>query len=291
MKPLISIQILNWNRAIETQRAIQSAFNQTYTNIEVILIDNGSTDNSVTLTRKNFPNITIVELKKNYGCAAGRNLGIHHCNGDYIFYLDNDGVLHKDAVANAYRTISTRPNIAIVTGKIYDFGNPIEINTECIIKSYDNYKVNEFQGGISLHKKSIYSLIGYYPDHFIYGQEETFLSLKIFDTQYQIVKDESVVLWHKRSEVARNRNKEILLSYYNKLYIAVSTYPLKQATLFIIYFLVKYPIHAWNENVFKEFIFKFPNRFINTLTIGIKNRKPISKNGYQKWMNFRHYTY
>ena len=69
--PLISIQILNWNRAEETQRAIQSALDQSYPNIEVIVVDNGSTDNSLELTRRNYPKITIVELDKNFGCAGG----------------------------------------------------------------------------------------------------------------------------------------------------------------------------------------------------------------------------
>src|SRR5690606_37509019 len=101
MTPLISIQILNWNRAQETQRAIKSALNQTYKNTEIIVVDNGSDDNSVELTKENFPDIKIIQLDKNYGCAGGRNRGIPYCRGEYIFYLDNDGVLHEDAVANA----------------------------------------------------------------------------------------------------------------------------------------------------------------------------------------------
>ena len=52
--PLISIQILNWNRAEEVIKAIQSAIEQSYSNIEVVVIDNGSTDNSVELIKKNY---------------------------------------------------------------------------------------------------------------------------------------------------------------------------------------------------------------------------------------------
>lgn len=287
MKPLISIQILNWNRADETQRAIKSALNQSYPNTEVILIDNGSTDGSVALTKENFPDIEVIELDKNYGCAGGRNLGIPHCNGDYIFYLDNDGVLHKDAVYNAYESIKADPNIGIVTGIVYDFDNTSEINPVCPIKNYAKYKVNVFQGGISLHNKKIYSQTGYYPAHFMYGQEETFLSLKLFDTNYYIIKDESVVLWHRRSEFARNRSREILLSYFNKLYIAVSTYPIKYTFLFILYFIFRYPVHALKQNVFLEYITKFPVRFSKTILVGLKNRKPISVDGYDKYSSFQ----
>ena len=75
-KPLVSIQILNWNRAEDTQIAIQSALNQTYENIEIIVIDNGSSDDSVSLIRKKFSDIKLIELEKNFGCPGGRNLGI-----------------------------------------------------------------------------------------------------------------------------------------------------------------------------------------------------------------------
>ncbi len=153
MQPLISIQILNWNRAEETQRAIASALDQSYNNIEVILVDNGSTDNSIEITSKNYPEIKIVELDKNYGCPEGRNRGLKYCNGEYIFYLDNDGVLHRDAVLNAYKSISENENVGIIGGVIYDFMYQYEIDTKCLIKNNIKYYYNNFSGGICLHDK------------------------------------------------------------------------------------------------------------------------------------------
>src|SRR5690606_10398224 len=140
-------------------------------------------------------------------------------------------------VANAFKGINAFPNIGIITGIVYDFDNPREIDPKCPIKNFKSYETNLFQGGISLHDIRIYDETGYYPNHFVYGQEETFLSLRLFDTKFKIIKDESVILWHKRSIFARNREREILLSYYNKLYIALSTYPRIQAFLFFFYFL------------------------------------------------------
>ncbi|MBU2904296.1 glycosyltransferase family 2 protein [Arenibacter algicola] len=286
MKPLISIQILNWNRADETQRAIQSALDQTYPNIEVILIDNGSTDNSVALTKSNFPNINIVELDKNYGCAGGRNMGIKFCKGDYIFFLDNDGVLHRDAVQNAYKSITLFPNIGIITGKVYDFDQVDEIDAQCSIRNDIRYEFNEFQGGISMHYKQIYDTVGYYPDHFMYGAEETYLSLKLLETKYKIIKDESVILWHKRSDVARDRTKEIISGYYNKLYVALTLFPAKNALSFMGYFLFKYPIYAKTEGILKVYIKSLLQKLPQTIAKAIKNRKPINKAAFNKSQNF-----
>src|SRR5690606_37904332 len=103
-----------------------------------------------------------VELGKNYGCPGGRNKGIPHCKGEFIFFLDNDGVLHKDAVLNAYRTISTDDNIGIVTGTIYDFVEEKEVDTNCPIRQEKKYFHNNFQGGICLHRKAIYKKTGLY---------------------------------------------------------------------------------------------------------------------------------
>lgn len=281
--PLISIQILNWNRAEETLRAIRSALNQTYENIEIIMVDNGSTDDSVLLTKTNFPQIKIVELDKNYGCPGGRNLGVQYCNGDFIFYLDNDGVLHKNAVSNAYKTISSDEQIGIVTGTIYDFESPQEIDANCEIKSFKKYPNNLFQGGICLIRKSIYKKTGYYPEHFVYGAEETYLSLKLFDSNYTIAKDESVVLWHKKSLVARNKQKETLLAFYNKLYVAITLFPKKHALQYVSYFLYKYPYYSFKKGILFAFLKSFPKSFSKTLIKGLKNRAPVSSKAYIKY--------
>ena len=281
MQPLISIQILNWNRAEETQRAIASALDQSYNNIEVILVDNGSTDNSIEITSKNYPEIKIVELDKNYGCPEGRNRGLKYCNGEYIFYLDNDGVLHRDAVLNAYKSISENENVGIIGGVIYDFMYQYEIDTKCLIKNNIKYYYNNFSGGICLHDKRIYKKTGYYPSHFIYGAEELFLSLKAIQFGYKIIIDESVILWHKKSIVARNHVKEILHSYYNKLYIAIALYPVYQAIKFTLFFSLMYTIYSIRDKIFKEFLFSFPKNYLKTLYLGAKHRDAVALKTYK----------
>lgn len=289
MEPLISIQILNWNRANDTQRAIGSALNQSYKNTEIVLIDNGSTDNSIELTRKNFPSIKIVALGKNYGCPGGRNLGVDHCNGEYIFYLDNDGVLHEDAVKNAYNTISKYSDIGIVTGIVYDFSSPSEIDVKCKIRNDIRYYFNNFQGGICMHAKSIYSKTGLYPSHFKYGAEEFYMTLKILENDFRIIKDESVILWHKRSSVARDRNQELINSYFNKLYTSIVLFPTSKALQFSLYFIPSYTKHAYNEGVFKPFLKSFFKNYFKNIRMALKHRDPISKDTYKKFKSKRIY--
>src|SRR5690606_22676883 len=157
-----------------------------------------------------FPDVKLVKLDKNYGCPDGRNRGIDFCSGEFIFYLDNDGVLQKDAVFNAYNTISSDNSIAVVTGVVYDFDSVTEIDCDVEPRSSSIYDFANFQGGICLHRKSIYEKVGRYPQHFFYGGEEWYLTCRILDSGLKIIKNETVILWHKRSEVARDRKRELM---------------------------------------------------------------------------------
>lgn len=286
MQPLISIQILNWNRAEETQRAIESAMAQSYPNIEIIVVDNGSTDNSVSLTKQNFPHIHVIELDANYGCPGGRNKGIEYCNGEFIFYLDNDGVLHKDAVQKAYDIMKQEDKVVVVTGKVYDFDNPEEIDTTIVPRSEERYESTLFQGGICMHRKSMYETVGYYPSHFMYGGEESYLSCKILNEGLKIIRDESIILWHKRSDLARDTEGEILSKFYNTLYLSINLYPLQYALPFMLYFPIRYSKHAKREKIYRAYKKTFRKRYFSTVSLGFKNRtEPIKAATYRLFVN------
>lgn len=280
--PLISVQILNWNRAEESLRAIASAKNQTYNNIEIVFVDNGSSDHSVELVRARYPEIRIVELDQNFGCPGGRNRGIAYCNGDFIFYLDNDGVLHERAVEEAYNTIKTDPSIAVVAGMVYDFERLEEIDPKIEPRSHKIYEYGYFQGGICLHRKTIYEKVGHYPPEFFYGGEEWHLTCKILDKDLKIIRNEAVILWHKRSEIARNRTKELMNTYYNRLHNSISLYPAKYAFLFLFYFPVQYLSYTKKDGFLGAFAKSLFSRFPRTVFRAFKDRNPIRLKTYKK---------
>ena len=88
-EPLISIVIPNYNYGQFLGEAIESVLNQTYRNIQVIVVDNESTDDSISVASKYLDSITLVE-KKHGGVSSARNLGITFAKGNYICFLDSD---------------------------------------------------------------------------------------------------------------------------------------------------------------------------------------------------------
>lgn len=88
---LVSIVIPTYNRAYILSRAIESVLNQTYRNIELIIIDDGSTDNTEEIV-KNFsdPRIKYIRHSENRGIPFSRNTGIKNSKGDFIAFLESD---------------------------------------------------------------------------------------------------------------------------------------------------------------------------------------------------------
>lgn len=96
-KPLVSILINNYNYGSFIGEAIDSALDQTYPHIEVIVVDDGSTDNSPEIITS-YGNRIIPVLKENSGQASAFNRGFAVCQGDFIFFLDSDDVFYLDKV-------------------------------------------------------------------------------------------------------------------------------------------------------------------------------------------------
>lgn len=97
--PLVSIIIPVYNVEQYIKECIDSILEQTYNNIEIIAVDDGSTDMSLDILKR-YPNnnLFVYEHSKNKGQAAARNLGMSVSSGEYILFVDSDDLIRKDAV-------------------------------------------------------------------------------------------------------------------------------------------------------------------------------------------------
>ena len=98
-EPLISVIIAIYNPGKYLRGCLDSIVNQTYRNLEIILVDDGSTDNSLEVCKEyaEKDNRIIVHHKENSGVSATRNAGIRLAHGDYFSFIDSDDILEADA--------------------------------------------------------------------------------------------------------------------------------------------------------------------------------------------------
>ncbi len=118
LTPLVSIIIVNHNgrRFLdELFRALQA---QTYTNNEIVFVDNASSDDSVEFACRRFPEVHVIKSDRNLGFAAANNLGAHKASGEFLAFLNNDTVPDSDWLARLVETVATSPTIAAAGSKI-----------------------------------------------------------------------------------------------------------------------------------------------------------------------------
>src|SRR5438045_4179514 len=94
-QPLVTFVTVNYNYANYLGEAIESALNQSYGNIEVVVVDDGSTDNSREVI-ESYGNRIISLYQHNQGQAAGSNAALKRCHGSIICFLDADDTAHHD---------------------------------------------------------------------------------------------------------------------------------------------------------------------------------------------------
>ncbi|MCP4158380.1 MAG: glycosyltransferase family 2 protein, partial [bacterium] len=161
-RPLVSVVIVNYNGDKHLEGLLGSLENQCYSNREIVIIDNASTDGSCKWIRENYPGVRLFALKKNIGFAAAVNRGIKESKGEYILVLNNDIELDRAAIHELVKVAqaSEGPWSAIAP-KMKFLNNPAFINaignslypiswgSDNFIGSIDFGQFDDFEGPFS----------------------------------------------------------------------------------------------------------------------------------------------
>jgi len=118
MLPKVTINCLGWNSKSYLRAAFESILNQTYPKIEVVFIDNGSEDGSIDFVKDNFPEVRIIDNKKNLGYAHAHNIGIREAQGKYVICANPDIILEDDFVSRAVEVLEKDASIGALSGKL-----------------------------------------------------------------------------------------------------------------------------------------------------------------------------
>lgn len=127
MHPSVGIIILNWNGCEDTLECLQSLARDQYPNKHLIIVDNGSTDNSVASIQQAFPAVEIITTGINLGFTGGNNIGIRRAleaGNEYIYLLNNDTVSDPGALTTLMKTAITTEGFGLLAPAIYYYEEP-----------------------------------------------------------------------------------------------------------------------------------------------------------------------
>lgn len=144
-EPLVSIIVPVYNVEKYIKRCVESIINQSYSNLEIILINDGSKDNSGKICdefKLKDKRINVIH-KKNCGVSSARNEGLKHVRGDYITFVDSDDWIEKETIKTFINKLINKYNYDLImygfmrdSGKAY---KQIELNDKVNIETYTNY--------------------------------------------------------------------------------------------------------------------------------------------------------
>ena len=122
-EPLVSIIIPVHNAEKYIAKTIDSALNQTWPNIEIIIVDDGSTDNSLIITKQFACERLTILAEQNQGACKARNKGLQIVRGDFIQFLDADDLLSPNKIAAQVKLLSLNPDKVAVCSTVHFFDN------------------------------------------------------------------------------------------------------------------------------------------------------------------------
>ena len=266
--PRVLIIIVNWNGRDDLLELLASIKNLNYPkdNYKIMVIDNGSSDGSQTAISQSFPDVYLLENKRNIGYVKAVNQGI--ANGlntavDYIWIFNNDVTVEENSLKRLVEAGQQDENIGVIAPVIYSYNSPEKIDNvgykinfwigrlkklkfgRDVFQNYnDTYAEVDSQLGCStLIKSTVFKMVGNFQAIYNLYFEETDFNIRARKKGFRVVVVKDAKVWHK---TASTMNKFILRRAYllvrNLLLFELLNAKTKHLLVFIpYYFLIHLP--------------------------------------------------
>ena len=243
MKKVTAI-IVNWNDKDVIVECIQSILDQNRNEIDIIISDNGSKDDSVEFVRRRFPSVKIIENGKNLGFGSAINRGLGLAKGDYLLFLNSDLKLHSKCVGELAKVLESDPNVGGTIPKILHIDQQNTINSLGVLINYtgiaypnllgqkDPGYQEPFEsacGGIFMLKREVYETVGGFDEDLFLYHEDHDLSWRIRLAGWHLKVIPQAIMYHHYKF-----NKGILKYYSsekNRLHILLKNMEVKTLAL------------------------------------------------------------
>jgi GT2 family glycosyltransferase len=219
--PQVFVIVLTWNHLSDTLECLRSLASLEYPSYRIVIVDNGSEDNTPRIVREKFPNVVVIENERNLGYAEGNNEGIRYAlnhSADFILLLNNDTIVDRQFVTHLVTAAQEHPEAAAFGPKIYFSDQPDHImfagarwdqdaavfryigQGEQETGKYDILSETETLSGCAmLLRAELVSAVGLLDTRFFLLWEETDLCSRIRRYGYKLLFVPIAKVWHKGS--------------------------------------------------------------------------------------------
>lgn len=246
MKKIIaSVIIPNWNGSDLLEDCLNSLGKQTFSNFEIILVDNGSTDDSLEYVENNFPEVKIIKFKKNFGFARAINEGVKISEAEYVVFLNNDTKVDKDWLKNLVECANKHPEVISVNSKLLNFydkkiidGVGMVINEVGQARSIgwqekdDGKYIGEdyifgATGGASLFRKKDFINVGFFDENFFMYSEEVDFAFRVQFLGYKSIFCPKAIVYHKHKATSQKLPAHIeYWQFRNMTQVIIKDFPI-----------------------------------------------------------------
>lgn len=189
---LVSVIITTFNSAEFIERSLTSVLEQSYKNIEIIVVDDNSKDNTLDILKAYEDKIKVIKKEKNLGPANSRNLGIMSCNGDLISFLDADDYWKKKKINEQVKYAKQYPDINIFSNNVLSISKNIILS-----KRFSSKKIfkNKYQtSGIVLNYIDTSGRYSFHPPSAVMIRKKVFTNHGMYNEDLKSVEDSELIL-------------------------------------------------------------------------------------------------
>jgi GT2 family glycosyltransferase len=246
LNSLVSIIILNWNGKQYLETCLSSLLRQTYSDFEIIFVDNGSSDGSVEFVKSKYPGIIVIQHAKNLGFAMGVNSGILASHGKYIATINNDAEADKDWIKRLVSIMESDALIGSCASKMLRYHERDLIDSAGIViyqngNAYDRGAQDKDLGqydsqeevfgacaGAALYRKEMLDETGLFDEGYFAYFEDVDLSFRMHLFGWKCIFVPNAIVYHMHSATSKQQSPfKIFYLERNKLWNMWKYFPVK----------------------------------------------------------------
>ena len=214
VKPLITIYITNYNYEKYIEASIKSAINQTYKNLEIIVIDDCSSDSSVNIIKKFKKKYMMKTIfnKNRKGLIKSANIAMRASKGKFVLRLDADDILHPNAVKEMYTKVKKNTKSVLIFPDYLNINERSKITSIFKYKRKKNFSIQDppAHGACSLIKKNFLKKFGFYNEKFD-RQDGFYIWILIHLKNFNVIHCKKALFYYRKHKKNLSRNRYKIL--------------------------------------------------------------------------------